>query len=173
MGPLAEDGWKHTWNDHIFADISVPLPPERSIIIHSPPSSPSSQEPPAKRLKTFVDKGKTIINLDPEPTPCPNPAPAPAPEWKDIGVVESSVRPVTGHSLSIQAPPSEEARPSTRRPSPPPPTSRSPPPTISWIDSDPDDLLPSPRPQPVDDASNSDGLESNPSEDSFPLEFYL
>ncbi|XP_027337597.1 anther-specific proline-rich protein APG-like [Abrus precatorius] len=156
MGPLAEDRWKPTWNNHIFVDISVPLPPERSIIIHSPPSSPSSQEPLAKGLKTFVEKGKTIIDLDPEPTPCPRPAPAPAPEWKDIGVVESSVRLVTRHSLSIQAPLSEEAGPSTRRPSPPPPTSQSPPPTISWIDNDSDDLPPSPRPQPVDDASDSD-----------------
>ncbi|XP_027348064.1 vegetative cell wall protein gp1-like [Abrus precatorius] len=139
------------------------------IIIHSPPSSPPPQEPPAKRLKTFVDKGKTIIDLDPEHTPCPSPSPAPT--WKDIKVVETSIRPVPRHSLQIQAPSSDEDGPSTR-PSPPS-TSRSPPPTISWIDSDPDDLPPSPHPQPVDDLPDSDGMESDPSEDSLLLEFYL
>ncbi|XP_027351221.1 extensin-like [Abrus precatorius] len=153
--PLTEGEWKPNWMDNIFTEISVPLPPERSIIIHTPPSSPSSQEPPAKRLKTFVDKGKTIIDLDPEPSPCSSPAPAPAP-------------------LNIQAPPSDEAGPSTRHPSPPPlSTSRSPPPTIGWIDSDPDDLPPSPRPQPMNDSPDSDGMESDPTEDSFPPEFYL
>ncbi|XP_027348063.1 anther-specific proline-rich protein APG-like [Abrus precatorius] len=157
-----------------FTEISVPLPPERSIIIRTPPSSPPSHEPPAKRLKTFVDKGKTIIDLDPEPSPCPSPTLAPTPEWKVIGVVMSSIRPVPRQPLDIQAPPSDEAGPSTRHPSPPlPPTSRLPPPTIGWIDSDPDDLPPSPRPQPVDAAPDSDGMESDPSEDSFLPEFYM
>ncbi|XP_027342878.1 vegetative cell wall protein gp1-like [Abrus precatorius] len=170
MGPLTEGGWKLSWSDTLFADISVPLPSERSIIIHSPPHSPS-QEPPAKRLKIFIDKGKTVINLDPEPTP-PS-SPTPAPELKDVEVIESSIRPVPRHTPQIRAPPSDEAEPSVRHPSPPPPASRSPPPTIGWIDSDPNDLPPSPRPQPVDASPDSDGMESEPSEDSFPPVFYM
>ncbi|XP_027348027.1 proline-rich extensin-like protein EPR1 [Abrus precatorius] len=170
MGPLTEGDWKPTWSDHLFADVSVPLPSERSIIIHSPPSSPP-QEPPAKRLKIFIDKGKTVIDPDPEPTPPPSPTLAP--ELKDVEVIESSVRPASRHLPQIRASPPDEAGPSVRRPSPPPPTSRSPLPTIDWIDSDPDDLPPSPRSQPVNDFHDSDGIESDPSEDSFSSEFYL
>ncbi|XP_027351194.1 pollen-specific leucine-rich repeat extensin-like protein 3 [Abrus precatorius] len=170
MGPLTEGDWKPSWSDHFFADVSVPLPSEQSIIIHSPPSSPP-QEPPAKRLKIFIDKGKTVINLDLEPTPPPSPSHAP--ELKDIEVIESSIRPVSRHLPQIRAPPPNEVGPSVRRPSQPPPTSRSPPPTIGWIDSDPDDLPSSPHPQPVNDSHDSDGIESDPNEDSFPSEFYL
>ncbi|XP_027345954.1 basic proline-rich protein-like [Abrus precatorius] len=99
----------------------------KSIIIHSPPPSPP-QESPAKRLKIFIDKGKTVINLDPEPTPPPSPSPAP--ELKDVEVIESSIRPTPRHLPQIRAPPPDEAGPSIRRPSPPPPASRSLSPTI-------------------------------------------
>ncbi|XP_027348062.1 proline-rich receptor-like protein kinase PERK9 [Abrus precatorius] len=170
MGPLTEGDWKPSWSDTLFANVCIPLPSERSIIIHSPPHSPS-QEPAAKHLKNFIDKGKTVIDLHPEPTPPPSPTPAP--ELKDVKVIESSIRPVPHHIPQIRAPPPDKAGPSVRRPSPPPPASRSPPPTIGWIDSDPDNLPPSPRPQPVDDSRDSDRIESEPSEDSFLPEFYL
>ncbi|XP_027348061.1 gibberellin-regulated protein 14-like [Abrus precatorius] len=170
LGPLTEDGWKPSWSDHLFADISIPLPSEWSIIILSPPPSPP-YEPPAKCLKIFIDNGKTVINLNPEPSPTSSPTPAP--ELKDVEVIKSSIIPASRHLPQIRAPPPDEAEPSIRRPSSPPPASRSPPPTIGWIDSDPDDLPLSPHPQPANDSYDSDGIESNPSEDSFPSEFSL
>ncbi|XP_027368233.1 vegetative cell wall protein gp1-like [Abrus precatorius] len=148
-------------SDYLLADIFVPLPSEKSIIIHPP--SPN-QTPPFEPSKT-LDKGKAPISLDPAPTSCPSSSSAP--EWKDVEIVESSIWPVPHYSLRIPVLSTSESGPSTRCPSPPPlPISRSPPPTIGWIDNNPDDLSPSLRPQPAADSPDSDGMESNPSKDS-------